>query len=91
MTNESLAGAAVPPVAVRDYALDATVAGVIDHCVHQGINPGYALGRDYPEHENGLLVAITERRTRAHIDRLADALGEAVAAGRTREYHRVGA
>ena len=36
-----------------------------------GINPGYRLGRDYPEYEDGLLVAITERRTRADIDRLA--------------------
>ena len=30
-----------------------------------GINPGYRLGRDYPEYEDGLLVAITERRTQA--------------------------
>jgi glycine dehydrogenase subunit 1 len=37
----------------------------------QGINPGYRLGRDYPEYEDGLLVAITERRTRTDIDRLA--------------------
>jgi glycine dehydrogenase subunit 1 len=37
----------------------------------EGINPGYRLGRDYPEYEDGLLVAITERRTRADIDRLA--------------------
>ena len=29
----------------------------------EGINPGYRLGRDYPEYEDGLLVAITERRT----------------------------
>src|SRR3954452_12396495 len=36
-----------------------------------GINPGYRLGRDYPEYEDGLLVAITERRTREDIDRLA--------------------
>ena len=40
-----------------------------------GVNPGYRLGRDYPEYADGLLVAITERRTRAHIDRLADVLG----------------
>jgi glycine dehydrogenase subunit 1 len=49
----------------------------------QGINPGYRLGRDYPEYEDGLLVAITERRSRAHIDRLAAvaaAVREAVAA-----------
>ena len=46
------------------------------------INPGYALGRDYPEYENGLLVAITEQRSRADIDRLADVLARAVAAER---------
>jgi glycine dehydrogenase subunit 1 len=36
-----------------------------------GVNPGYRLGRDYPEFDDGLLVAITERRTRGEIDRLA--------------------
>jgi len=69
---------------VREFAveLDAPVRRVIARCQEQGINPGYALGRDYPEYENGLLVAITERRTRADIDRLADVLGAAVAAER---------
>ena len=69
---------------VREFAveLDAPVQRVIARCQEQGINPGYALGREYPEHENGLLVAITERRTRADIDRLADTLGAAVAAER---------
>ena len=38
--------------------------------------------RDYPEHGDGLLVAITELRTREEIDRLAEALGAAVAAER---------
>jgi glycine dehydrogenase subunit 1 len=69
---------------VREFsiALDAPVQRVIARCREQGINPGYALGRDYPEHENGLLVALTERRTRSDIDRLADALESAVAAER---------
>jgi glycine dehydrogenase subunit 1 len=69
---------------VREFAieLDAPVEPVIARCYEQGINPGYALRRDYPEHENGLLVAITERRTRADIDRFADALETAVAAER---------
>ena len=58
------------------------VQRVIARCRENGVNPGYALSRDYPEHENGLLVAITERRTRAQIDRLAEALGAAVAAER---------
>ena len=69
---------------VREFAveLDAPVQKVIARCREQEVNPGYALGRDYPEHENGLLVAITERRTRADIDRLADVLQDAVAAER---------
>jgi glycine dehydrogenase subunit 1 len=77
---------------VREFAVtvDAPVADVIDRCVAQGVNPGYALARDYPEHPDGLLVAITERRTRADIDRLADTLGEAVAAAPSRDYQRVG-
>ncbi|MFZ1994764.1 MAG: aminomethyl-transferring glycine dehydrogenase subunit GcvPA [Solirubrobacteraceae bacterium] len=71
---------------VREFAitLDAPVGAVIDRCVAQGVNPGYALGRDYPEYANGLLVAITEKRTRAHIDRLAEVLAGAVAAERSR-------
>jgi glycine dehydrogenase subunit 1 len=77
---------------VREFALtlEAPVSDVIERCVEQGVNPGYALGRDYPEHENGLLVAITERRTRADIDRLADTLAGAVAAARRHDYQRVG-
>jgi glycine dehydrogenase subunit 1 len=39
-----------------------------------GINPGYRLARDYPEYPDGLLIAITERRTRAHVDALGEAL-----------------
>jgi len=70
---------------VRELALrlDAPVARVIDRCLAAGVNPGYSLARDYPEHQDGLLVAITERRTRADIDRLADVLGAAVAAERS--------
>ena len=78
---------------VREFAvaLDAPVQAVIDRCAQQGVNPGYALGRDYPEHEDGLLVAITEKRTRADIDRLADTLAAAVAAERVHETDHVGA
>jgi glycine dehydrogenase subunit 1 len=69
---------------VREFAVElgAPVDRVIARCREQGINPGYALAHDYPEFENGLLIAITEKRTRAEIDRLADALGAAVAAER---------
>jgi glycine dehydrogenase subunit 1 len=39
-----------------------------------GVNPGYALGRDYEGLGRGLLVAVTERRTTGEIDRLVEAL-----------------
>jgi glycine dehydrogenase subunit 1 len=69
---------------VRELALrlDADVERVIERLAGEGIGAGYALGRDYPEHADGLLVAITERRTRAQIDRFAQALGRALAAER---------
>ena len=69
---------------VREFAvrLDAPVAEVLDRCAADGIAAGYGLGREYPEFGDGLLVAITERRSRADIDRLADALGSAIAQSR---------
>ncbi|HSK15089.1 MAG TPA: aminomethyl-transferring glycine dehydrogenase subunit GcvPA [Gaiellaceae bacterium] len=42
----------------------------------RGVHPGYALGRDYPGLDDALLVAVTEKRTPAEIDRLADVLHE---------------
>jgi glycine dehydrogenase subunit 1 len=73
---------------VREFALKLDVGGragvdrVLDRCAAKGVNAGYALGRTYEEHPDGLLVAITEQRSRADIDLLADVLGEAVAAER---------
>ena len=65
---------------VREFALrlDAPVPEVLDRLAEQGIGAGYPLGRDYPEHEDGLLVAITERRSHADIDRFAELLEQAV-------------
>ncbi len=65
---------------VREFAirLQAPVYQVIAACRRRGINPGYPLGRDYPELSDCLLVAITEQRTRPHIDALAEAIAEAV-------------
>jgi glycine dehydrogenase subunit 1 len=40
----------------------------------QGVHPGYALKRDYAGMEDALLVCVTERRTPADIDRLAEVL-----------------
>jgi glycine dehydrogenase subunit 1 len=63
---------------VREFALklSAPVEKVVARCQAQGVNPGLALGDDV------LLVAITEQRSRADIDRLAAVLGAAVAAER---------
>jgi glycine dehydrogenase subunit 1 len=72
------------PVA-REFAvrLDAPVKRVLAKvAAERGIAAGYPLGRDYPEYENGLLVAITERRTKAQIDELAEVLGAAIRAER---------
>ena len=69
---------------VREFAvrLDAPVERVIARCREHGINPGYPLGREHPELDDCLLIAITEQRTRAQIDRLAEVLGAAVASER---------
>lgn len=40
----------------------------------RGVHPGYALRRDYAGMEDALLVCVTEKRTLAEIDRLAEAL-----------------
>jgi glycine dehydrogenase subunit 1 len=69
---------------VREFAvrLEAPVDRVIARCRAQGVNPGVALERFDPELRGGLLVAITEQRTRQDIDRLAEVLSAAVAAER---------
>ena len=61
------AGPVVREFAVRVPDLD----GLVESARVDGVNPGYRLGQDYPEYPDGLLVAITERRTRGDIDRLA--------------------
>ncbi len=71
---------------IREFAvrLDADVPAVARRCAEAGVNPGVDLqalsGR--AEDAGGLLVAITEQRSRADIDRLAEVLGAAVAAER---------
>jgi len=61
-------GPVVREFAVRVPDLDA----LRERARRAGVNPGYPLGRDYPEYGDGLLIAITERRTRQDIDRLAE-------------------
>jgi glycine dehydrogenase subunit 1 len=71
---------------IREFALrlDGDVAAVRRRCAAQGVNPGVDLQRltGREEDRGGLLVAITEQRSRADIDRLAEVLGAAVAAER---------
>jgi glycine dehydrogenase subunit 1 len=69
---------------VREFALalDVPVDRVVARCLAQGVNPGYPLEHDYEEYPDGLLVAVTEQRSKADIDRLAEVLSEAIAAER---------
>ena len=60
-------------VAVR---LPRPARDVIRDARDRGVHPGYALGRDYPGMDDVLLVALTEKRTPADVDRLAEVLGE---------------
>jgi glycine dehydrogenase subunit 1 len=73
---------------VREFALklddDLDVARVVDRCQDAGVHPGLALDG------NVLLVALTEQRSRADIDRLAEVLGAAVAAERAESLHASG-
>jgi glycine dehydrogenase subunit 1 len=65
-----------PGPVVREFAVRVPdIDAAVQRARAAGINPGYRLARDYPEFEDGLLVAITERRTREQIDRLAGVLG----------------
>jgi len=71
---------------IREFALrlDCDVAAIRSRCAEHGVNPGADLhaltGR--AEDRGGLLVAITERRSRTDIDRLAEVLEAAVQAER---------
>jgi glycine dehydrogenase subunit 1 len=70
-----------PPMAFdrptfKEFALDLgrPAEDVVRAARDRGVHPGYPLGRDYPDMENLLLVAVTEKRTTADIARLAEVL-----------------
>jgi glycine cleavage system P protein (glycine dehydrogenase) subunit 1 len=66
-----------PGPVVREFAVRVPdLDGLFERARAERVNPGYRLGRDYPEYADGLLVAITERRTREDIERLAGLVGE---------------
>jgi hypothetical protein len=56
---------------VREFAIALGVSGlagvkrVIARCAAEHVNPGLPARRDYPEYPDGLLVAVTEQRSRA--------------------------
>ncbi len=61
-----------PGPVVREFAIRLPdLDAVCERARAEGINPGHRLKYYYPEYEDCLLVAITERRTKRDIDRLA--------------------
>mgnify|MGYP000945119502 CR=1 FL=1 len=78
---------AIPGVSLRfarpffkEFALRirGDVAAVLQTLQKQGIFGGLALGRWSPELRDTLIVAVTEKRTKAEIDQYATALREAL-------------
>ena len=57
---------------VLDLPVDAELAA--EKAVERNILAGIPLGRFYPELKNSLLIAFTEKRTRAEVDGLVDAV-----------------
>jgi glycine dehydrogenase subunit 1 len=52
---------------------------VVQTARSHGVHPGYALKRDYAGMEDALLVCVTERKTAADVERLAEVLAEVAA------------
>jgi glycine dehydrogenase subunit 1 len=50
------------------------VHDVVQSAHKQGILPGYPIGKEYPELHDCLLIAVTEKRTKEEMDRLAEVL-----------------
>ncbi len=55
--------------------------GVVAAMAERGFLAGIPLGVEYPELSGGLLVAVTERRTRHQLDSYVDALKDVIAGG----------
>jgi glycine dehydrogenase subunit 1 len=72
----AFAAATFKEFAVR---LDRPAEDVVRAAKAKGVNPGYPLGRDYPQMEDTLLVCLTEKRSPADIERLAEVLAEVLA------------
>jgi glycine dehydrogenase subunit 1 len=79
--KERLAEAGIEPVfpeqaTFKEFAVRAgrPAREAVSAARERGVHPGYALGRDYAGLDDALLVAVTEKRTIADIDRLVEAL-----------------
>jgi glycine dehydrogenase subunit 1 len=55
--------------------LNAPAEEILDKAHTAGVLAGYPIGRDYPELSDCLLIAVTEKRTKAELDRLVELLG----------------
>jgi glycine dehydrogenase subunit 1 len=68
----------------KEFVIDLPVdAGVfVESALEHGILAGVPLGRFYPDLGKSLLIAFTEKRTRAEVDRLVDLIAGASAGGR---------
>jgi glycine dehydrogenase subunit 1 len=56
--------------------LNKPVKAINEQLLSKGIIGGYDLGRDYPELDQHMLIAVTEQRTKEEIDTLVQELGD---------------
>ena len=54
--------------------LNKNVGEVNEKLIEEGIIGGYDLSKDYEELENAALIAVTEKRTKAEMDKFVDVL-----------------
>src|SRR5690625_2564822 len=62
----------------KEFAIKSDISSdkIINDLRKENIIGGYDLGRDYPEYENSILYAVTEKRTKDEIDKLSSLLME---------------
>jgi len=84
--SEQLATAGFAPLfpgqtTFKELAIDVgrDARDVVRAARKHGVHPGYTVGRDYPGMDHCLLVAVTEKRSTADIDRLVEVLREVAA------------
>jgi len=74
----------------KEFAIELplTASHLNEELLSQGIIGGLALADYYPEYPNGLLVCVTETKTREDIDRYVDAVGPRSASVSRLHHHR---